>query len=180
MTHKVGDLMIPISEVAVIDEESTLFEAVLQIGIARASHPPAGRCPIAFVAGRDRTVTGFLEFGNLLKGLQPGYAEFAEPAKKSGYSTEEVRSELQKHGLWEDALEGLCRKAGESLVKTFVTVPDESRIIAADSTINEAIYRMITTGKDYLCVNDGQALAGVIGLTDILGHICDTVRNCRM
>jgi CBS domain-containing protein len=138
------------------------------------------RCPVALVVDDDRNVAGFLEFKNLLRGLEPRYVEFAESAQKGGFSAERVRSELQKHGLWKDALEGLCKEAGEALIMTLVSVPDESQIISAEASINEAIYQMIVSGKDYLCVMDGQSLAGVISLSDVLGHICDTVRGCRM
>ena len=59
-------------------------------------------------------------------------------------------------------------------------VPEDSQIIDAEASINEAIYQMTFAGMDYLFVKDGQALTGVISLSDIVGHICDTVRACRM
>jgi CBS domain-containing protein len=180
MKRKVRDLMTGFSEIAVLDEKSTLFEAVLKIGIAGAMHQAALRCPAALVVDAERNVAGFLEFRNMLRGLEPRYVEFAEAAQKAGFSPERVRSELQKYGLWEDALEGLCKKAGETVIKRLMTVPEESRITDAEDSINEAIYQMIVAGKDYLFVRDGQALAGVISLSDILGHICDTVRDCRI
>jgi hypothetical protein len=39
---------------------------------------------------------------------------------------------------------------------------------------------MIFSGKDYLFVRERQALAGVISLSDIMDHICDAVRACRV
>ncbi len=180
MRHTVKDLMVALSEIAVIDENSTIFEAVLRIGIARNLHPDAMRCPVALVADNKNNVAGFLEFRNLLSGLEPGYVEFAESAKTSGLSSEQLRSELQKHGLWEDALEGVCKKAGEASIKTLVTIPEDIQVTSLEASINEAIYQMIVAGKDYLCVKDGRAVAGVISLPDILGHICDTVKGCRM
>lgn len=180
MRHTVKDLMVGLSEIAVIDENSTIFEAVLRIGMARASNSAAMRCPVALVADKDNNVAGFLEFRNLLGGLEPGYVEFAESAKKSGFSSERILSELQKHGLWEDALEGVCKKAGEASIKTLVTIPETGQITSSEASINEAIYQMIVGGKDYLCVQDGWAVAGIISLSDILGHICDTVKGCRM
>jgi hypothetical protein len=39
---------------------------------------------------------------------------------------------------------------------------------------------MIVSGHDYLFVREGQVLAGVICLLDIMGRICDTVRACRI
>lgn len=180
MKRKVRDLMIGLSEIAVLDENSTLFEAILEMGIAGATHQAAFRHPAALVVDAERNVAGFLELRNVLGGLEPRYVEFAETAENAGFSPERIKSELQKYGLWEDALEGLCKKAGETVIKLLMTVPEESWIIDAEASINEAIYQMIVAGKDHLFVRDGQALTGVISLSDILGHICDTVRACRM
>ena len=100
--------------------------------------------------------------------------------KKGGFSPDKIGLELQKYGLRDDALDGLCHKAGEILIKSLMTVPEESQITNAEDSINEAIYQMIVSGHDYLFVRDGQALAGVISLSDIMGHICDTVKACRV
>ena len=111
MERKVKGLMTGLSEIAVLDENSTLFEAVLEIGIAR-QNPAASRCPAALVVDSQRNVAGFLEFRNVVRGLEPRYVEFAQSAEIGGFSPERIRSELKKHGLWENALEGLCQTAG--------------------------------------------------------------------
>lgn len=179
MESRVKGLMAGLSEIAVLDENTTLFEAVLEIGIVR-QHPAASRCPVALVVDSQKNVAGFLEFKNMVRGLEPRYAEFAQSAEKGVFSPERIRSELEKYGLWEDALEGLCKKTGDTLIKSLMSVPEKSRIIDAEASINEAIYQMIFAGTDYLFVSEGQALAGVISLSDILDHICDMVRACRI
>lgn len=178
--RQVKELMTGFSEIPVVDENSTLFEAVLEIGVARATHPAAMRCPAALVVDKEKNVTGFLEFKNMLRALEPRYGEFVESAKEGGFSPDKIRSELQKYGLWEDALDGLCKKAEETLIESLVTVPEESRITDAEASINEAAYQMIVSGQDYLFVRDRRVLNGVISLSDIVGHICDTVRACRI
>jgi|GEM_PF-7096957 CBS domain-containing protein len=180
MRHKVKELMTGLSEIAVIDENSTLFEAVLEIDMARTRRPDGMRCPAAVVVDQERKVGGFLEFRTLLRGLEPRLDEFIESAKKGGFSPDKIGLELQKYGLRDDALDGLCHKAGEILIKSLMTVPEESQITNAEDSINEAIYQMIVSGHDYLFVRDGQALAGVISLSDIMSHICDTVKACRI
>ena len=180
MERKVKGLMTGLSEIAILDENATLFEAVLEIGIARARHPAASRCPAALVVDSQRNVAGFLEVRSMVRGLEPRYVEFAESAKKGGFSPERIRTELQKYGLWEDALEGFCKKAGETVIKSLMIVPEESQIIDAEASINEAIYQMTFAGMEYLFVRDGQTLTGVISLSDITGHICDAVRACRV
>jgi len=180
MAGQVKELMTGLSEIPLVDENSTLFEAVLEIGIMRARHPAGARLPAALVLDKERNVAGLLEFRHMLKALEPRYGDFVESAGKLGFSFDQIRSELRKYGLWEDALEGLCQKAGETMIKPFVIIPEESRIADAESSINEAVYRMIVSGQDYLFVRDGRMLIGVISLSDIMGHICDSVRACRM
>jgi CBS domain-containing protein len=180
MTRQVKELMTGLSEIPVVDENSTLFEAVLEIGIIRARHPAGMRLQAALVLDKERNVAGFLEFRHMLKALEPRYGEFVESAGNGGFSLDHIRSELRKYGLWEDALEGLCQKAGEMMIKSLVTIPEESRITDAESSLNEAVYRMIVSGQDYLFVRDGPMLTGVISLSDIMGHICDTVKACRV
>ncbi len=55
-----------------------------------------------------------------------------------------------------------------------------SVITDAEASISEAIYQMIATGRDYLFVKNGRALTGVISLSDVMSHLCDTVKACRM
>jgi len=172
--------MTELSEIPVVDENSTLFEAVLEIAMARAAHPAVMKYPAALVVDKERNVAGFLEFRSMMKALEPRYGEFVESALKGGFSPDRIRSELQKYGLWEDALDGLCKRAGETAIKSLMTVPEESQITDAEASINEAVYLMTVSGQDYLFVRNGQMLAGVISLSDIMGHICDTVRACRV
>ena len=59
MERKVKGLMNGLSEIAILDENAALFEAVLEIGIARANHPAASICPAALVVDSERNVAGF-------------------------------------------------------------------------------------------------------------------------
>jgi CBS domain-containing protein len=180
MAHQIRELMTGLSEIPVVDENSTLFEAVLEIGIVRARRPGGARLPAALVLDKEKNVAGLLEFRHLLKALEPRYGEFVESTGNEGLSPDRLRAELKKYGLWEDALEGVCQKAGETSIKSLMTIPEEIQMADAKMSINEAVYRMIASGRDHLLVRDGRVLIGVVTLSDIMGHICDTVRACRM
>ena len=177
---RVKELMTGFSEIAVVDENATLFEAVLAIGVARAGRSPGARSPAALVVDERKKVSGFLEFRNMLMALDAGYGELAEAARQSGLSLDTIRSELKKLGLLEDTLEGLCKKAGETPIKSIMSIPGQDLIIEGEVSISEAAYRMAVSGQDYLFVLDGNALEGTISLSDVIGHICDTVRACRL
>ncbi len=118
MRRQVKELLTGLSEIPVVDENSTLFELVLEIGIARAANPAGLRFPAALVADKEGNVAGFVEFRHLLRALEPRYGEFVESTSKSRFSPEKIRLELQQYRLWEDALEGLCKKAGETIIKS--------------------------------------------------------------
>lgn len=180
MRRQVKELMTGLSQIPVVDEHSTLFEAVLQIGMIRPTLSAGVNFPAALVVDKERNVAGFLEFGTMLRALEPRYDEFVQSAGKGGFSPDRIRAELQKYGLWEDAMEGLCKNAGETVIKSLMSVPEEGQIINAESSINEAVYQMIVSGQDYLFVRDGRLLKGVISLSDIIGHVCDRVKACRM
>ncbi len=179
MRRQVKELMTGLSEIPAVDENSTLFEVVLEIGIARTTNPGGLRFPVALVLDKEKKVAGFIELRQMLRALEPRFGEFFESTSRAGFSPEKTRLELQKYGLWEDALEGLCKKAGEITIKSVMSVPEENQIINAENSINEAVYQMIASGLDHLLVRDGLALAGVISLSDVMGHICDTVKACR-
>lgn len=176
----VKELMTELSEIPVVDENATLFEAVLEIGIARAKQQAGARRPAVLVVDKDKRVAGFLEFRNMLMAFDPGYGEFAESARQRGLSPDKIRSELQRFGLLEDVLEDLCKKAAEISIKSVMSIPGQDRITQGEVSISEAAYRMAASGIDYLFVLDGNVVKGIISLSDVMGHICDTVRACRL
>lgn len=174
---RVRELMTGLSEIPVVDENATLFEAVLEIGAARAKRAPG---PAALVVDDAKRLAGFLEFGNMLMALQAGYGELVQFAAQTGLSPDAFRTALQKIGPLEDALEGLCKKAGEISIKSIMSIPAKERIIEGGVSISEAAYRMAVSGCDYLFVMDADVLEGLISLTDVMGHICYAVRECRL
>ncbi len=180
MRSKIKDLMTGLADIAVVDENSTLFEAILEIGIVRNRNPGGLRCPAALVVDAEHNVAGFLDFRSMLKGLEPKYGDITDSARDSGFPPGWVKSELEKYGLYQDVLEIVCRKAGDTMVKGLMSIPDEAQITDAEASISEAIYQMIATGRDYLFVKNGRALTGVISLSDVMSHLCDTVKACRM
>ncbi len=180
MRRRINQLMTKFSEIAVIDVNSTLFEAILEIAIVRKRNPAGLRCPAALVIDENRNVAGFLDFRHIMKGLEPQYVEVALTAKEGGFAAERIRVELEKLGFWEDGLDQICQKAGETTVGSIMTIPDESQIAEADAFVNEAVYRMVVTGKDYLFVRHGDVLTGIISLSDVMNHICESVIECRV
>ncbi len=181
MRRKIKEVMTSVENLAVVGEDSTLFEAILSIGALKNQNGSQGlglRCPAALVSDGDHRITGFLDFRNMLKSLEPRYEEIVGSDQESAVSADFLKSELKKYGLWANALDDICKKAGELLIKNMMTVPDENQITEANASLNEALFQMVVTGNDYLFVRNGEVMAGIICLSDILTHICDTVKAC--
>lgn len=169
------------SNLAVVEENSTLFEAILAVGAFSSTKSLNGcRRPAALVINTRNEITGFLDFRSILKSLEPKYAEIVDSAEEVGFSPERIKAELKKYGLWANALEDICKKAGEMVIRTIISVPQVNQIIDEDSSLNEALFQMMVTGNDYLFVKEGTKLAGIINLSDIVKDLCDTVKACRI
>ncbi|MGC8491263.1 MAG: CBS domain-containing protein [Syntrophobacteraceae bacterium] len=177
---RVKELMTGVSEIPVVEENATLFEVVLEIGGARAKRPAGAPYPALLVVDKDKRFAGFLELGKMLLALDPGYGELAESAREKGVPFDAIRSELQRFGPLEDALEDLCKKAADISIKSVMSIPGPDRITGGEVSISEAAYRMAVSGVDYLFVLEGTLLEGIISLSDVMGHICETVRACRL
>jgi hypothetical protein len=103
-----------------------------------------------------------------------------ESVAVGGFSPDRTNSKRKEYESSEDPLDGFCKNAGETIIKSIMIVPEEHRITDADSSINEAASRMLSSGHDYLFVREGRRLTGIVSLSDIVGYICDTVRACRV
>ncbi len=177
---RVKDLMTAFSEMPVVDENANLFEALLQIGVAWTDRSSGARSPVALVVNEESRVIGFLECKNLLLAFQPGYLELVEAAGPRRISPSKIGFEIEKSGLLEEALEDLCKKAAEIPIRSALTMPGQDRITGSEVSISQAAFRMAVSGLDYLFVAGGDGLEGIITLTDLMRHICETVRACRL
>lgn len=173
--------MTEVVDLPIFDRRSTLFEAILGMGALRKNNPSSGfRYPGVLVSDEERRIAGFVDFRNLLKGLEPGYFELAESVKGNGMPTGWVRSELERHGLHTNALDELCRKTGGIEIGELMSTPDPREVTEADAPVDEVIYRMVVTGKDFLFVRSGGALVGIINISDVLAYMYEVVKHCRV
>jgi CBS domain-containing protein len=177
---RVKDVMTGFSEMVAVDENANLFEALLQIGAALTDRVSGGKTPVALVVNEQNRLTGFLECKNLLLAFQPGYLEWAESAAPGEVSPAKIGFAIEKSGLLEEALEGLCKKAAEIPIRSVMAMPGKERITGSQVSISQVALRMAVSGQDYLFVEDGDVLEGIITLSDLMKHICETVRACRL
>ncbi|MCE5333708.1 MAG: CBS domain-containing protein [Desulfobacteraceae bacterium] len=178
MKRRIRELMARISELAVVDAESSVFEAILEIGIVKHLYNGGLKWPTVLVLDQEQKVIGFVDFRSMLKDLQPQFSYFARGGETNGHSSGDSGASESASLL--DGLDDLCRRASETPIRSAMAIAEGGVTIDADASIAEAIIQMTTLGRDYLFVREGDALTGIIGLNDIMTHLCERVRACRV
>ena len=180
MQTLVRQLMIPLEQYPTIGVEATLYQATTSLEKAHDSLPDRIYKPRALLvvdeAGR---VVGKLNLWDCLRALEPKYQE---PARLShfGLNPELVRAAVEEHGLWNDPLDELCRKAACMQVRQFMSVPGEQEYVDENATLAEAVHQMIVGEHLGLLVTRGPQgrVVGFLRVCDLFQYVCRHMKRC--
>jgi predicted transcriptional regulator len=179
----VKDLMIPLSKYATVSQEATLYDAILalekaQSELGRTPYPPRA----ILILDKKNQVVGILGMWDVLKGLEPKYAEitFPDAISRSGFSPDFLRSMLDRYGLWGKPLRDLCGKAARIKVKNLMSTPSEGERVAEDASLNEAIHQLVMCRCQSLLVTRGKEIVGILRLADVFKEVCETTKTCEL
>lgn len=137
--------MIPLTEYATVDEDATLFDAVMVLEKAQLAldhnryHHRA-----VLILDKEGKVIGKLSQIDVLRALEPKYAEMqgSDGLGRYGFSKNFMKSMLIQYNLWESPLKDICRKAGEKRVNDFMYAPTEGEYVSVEATLDEAIHQL--------------------------------------
>lgn len=181
---KVKDIMVPLSEYATVSEEATLYEAVIALEEARrdlSNHRYPHKAVLVY--GEGKKIVGKLSQMDVIRGLESGYGRVGDiqTISEQGFSPELIRSVMEKYGLWQGALEDVCRKASRIKVKTIMYTPTEGEYVAQEATMDEAIHRLIMSDHKSLVVTDrGGDIVGVLRLSDVFSQVSKALKACQV
>lgn len=181
-TIKVRDWMVPLDAYATISEDATLYEAVLALEGARTRHDGRGyRHRAVLVLDGDDQVTGKLSQLDLLRCLEPKYAEMGDLKKISGYglSAEFLKSMIERYDLWKAPLDDICRKASRMRVGDITSSPLAGEFIDIEASINEAAHQLIIGHHQSLLVTSGTRIVGILLLTDVFEKVGGRIKACK-
>ncbi len=179
----VKELMVPLSEYATVSEEATMQEAVLELERAqKAFDPKRHRHRAILVLGKDGNVVGKISQLDVLRSLEPRYKDMGadEHLSRAGFSQEFLKDMLDKFSLWQEPLTDICRKAAKIGVKNIMYTPSEDEYVDEETTLNEAIHRMIMGHHHSLLVTRGDEIAGVLRLVDLFAEVCERIKSCEL
>jgi hypothetical protein len=182
-TIKVKDLMVPLDEYATVDEEATLYDAVMAL---EKAHEELDRTRYTYlhravlVLDKTMKVIGKVSQLDALRALEPKYAEIGDlgGAGRGGFSPQFLRSMLERYSLLDGPLNAVCTSAAKIKVKDFMYTPKEGEFVGEDAGLNEAVHQFVMGHHQSLLVTRGGEITGVLRLTDVFKHIFQTMKAC--
>lgn len=183
-TRRVKDLMIPLAEYATVSEDANLYAAVLALEEAQKKfRQDAYKHRAILVLAKDRHVVGKLSQLDVIKGLEAGYKKMGDfkGISHTGFSTEFIKSMVDKYDLWQKPLEDICRRAPHIKVKDVMYTPTEGEYVSEEATLDQAIHQLVVGHHQSLLVTtEGEEIVGILRLTDVFQEVCGMIKACYL
>lgn len=182
-TITVDELMVPLSEYAVVNEEATMYEAIMALEKAQEKYEERnGPHRAVLVVDKDQKVVGRLSQWDVLRSLEPKYSEMGDPGalSRAGFSPQFLNSMLEQYALWDKPLQTICSKAAQLQVKRFMHTPSEGEYVQEKSSLDEAIHKLIMGHHHSLLVTSDKAIVGVLMLETVFKEISNQIKACKI
>ncbi len=177
----VKDLMVPLSEYAVVFEDATLSEALDVLEKAQEQFDKSRYRHRAILVSEKKTgkVIGKISQLDVIRSLEPKYDLFME--EKSfphtgmshfGFSQKFMQGILDQYQLWYEPLKDIYGKAGRQKVTKIMHTPTPGEYVKEDANLGEAIHLLIMGHHQSLLVTRKQEIVGILRLTDVFKEIC--------
>lgn len=176
---KVKDLMVPLDEYPMVDQNSALLDVVkaLDDGLERL---PPGKQPYRAVLVIDEhgTIVGKIGQLGFLKALEPKYDLLGDLAKlnSSGLSPELVTLVMEHHRFFEE-LPTLCRRRKAIRAQDAMSPVAES--VDGNESLADAIHKIVMWRQLSILVRRGDEVVGLIRLSDLYDEVAGLLRSMQ-
>ena len=174
--------MVPLEEYVTVNENVSLYDAVLALEESNTKFSErVYRHRAILVKNAQGVIVGKISQRDVLKGLEPKYAEIIDESQGlsyHGYTVDFLKSIMKSHTLLQNPMENLCRKAARFKVTDIMYTPSEGEYVREDATIDEAIHQLVLGRHQSLLVTRDEKVVGVLRLTDVFQLICDKIKQC--
>jgi len=175
MTMKtVKELMISLSEYAVVSDSATIIEAIRALNQAQSKLLPSRQSARAvLVVNNKKQVIGQIEQIDFLKALEPKYGMLGdlEPLSRAGLSDEMINALISNLKFWQIDIEEACKRAAGMSVKEIIDPINKS--IDLDAPLSEAIHKFVIWQARRIPVKSGNEIIGILRLTDVFNNVMD-------
>jgi CBS domain containing-hemolysin-like protein len=173
---RVEELMLPLTDYAVVPANATLLEALQALDAAQKRLPPERPHHRAVLVRDSRgKIVGKLGQHGFLRALEPKYAALDNVDELSHTRLDEdfVNSIMDSYRFWQDSLADVCRRAHTIRISQ-VMKPIEASI-DANQSLNEAIHLLVTWQTASLLVTRAGDVIGILRLSDLFRRVADTI-----
>jgi predicted transcriptional regulator len=178
-TKKVKELMLPLDDYAVVNEDATLLDAVRALREAQ-KRLPEGRQPSRAILVTDKTGKIIGKLGHLafLKALEPRYNLVGDlpTLAHAGLSSDFINMMMDRMSLWEGDFMDICKRAKSVKVKDAMRSVTEC--IDEEAPLNEAIHNIIVWQTLSILVKRGNQIVGILRLSDLYDEMSKLIEMC--
>jgi len=179
----VKDLMVPIEEYACVSEEATLYEAVL--ALEEAQKRPTKRAykhRAVLVCTASGTIVGKVSQLDVLRALEPKFKNLEDVGLlgRFGLGPDVVKIITKEMSILEKPLQDLCKKAARIRVRDIMHSPSTGEFVSETASLNEAIQLLVLGPHQSLLVTRGDAIVGVLRLSDVYTEISERIKACPL
>jgi CBS domain-containing protein len=183
-TRRVRDLMVPLAEYATVNEDASLYAAVLALEEAQKKfRQDAYKHRAILVLDKGGRVVGKLSQLDVIKGLEAGYKKMGDfkGISHTGFSTEFIKSMVDKYDLWQKPLEDICKRSPHIKVKDVMYTPTEGEYVPEEATLDQALHQLVVGHHQSLLVTGkGKEIVGILRLTDVFQEVCEMIKACYL
>jgi len=177
MAGRVKDLMLSLSEYAVVDEGATILQALEALDASQAQLPP-GRQPhrAILVRRRDGTIVGKLHYHAFLRALVSERKMIGEQnlLDRAGVGDDLRDQSVRMLDLLTGDLVDVCERARHVVVRDVCTPVTQS--ISEDASLFDAIAEFLKHQTLSLLVRRGSATVGILRLSDLFDELARQIK----
>lgn len=176
--YRVKDLMVPLSEYAVVPVGSTLFEAVLALEKAQEEFDHSKyRHRAILIMDENNRIIGKLNHLNALRALIPEHdgKYRTNELSRFGFSNSFIRKLHQQRLQQTLPLRELCKNAREFKVEDYMYAPSEDECIDHRADLDTAIHQLVQENLRSLLVTRQGEITGILRLADIFSAVYHTM-----
>jgi CBS domain-containing protein len=180
MDQTIKELMVPISEYATVNKDATLFEAVLALEKAQEKYDQTKyQHRAVLVLDKNNKVVGKLSQLNVLRALEleKKKTDKIEEISEFGFSAKFIANQLEQSRVKGTSLKNICSKPSKMKVEKFMKTPSEYQYVEEKTSLEVAIYQLLTGNYLSLMVVREGDVVGVLRLTDIFMAIVQAMKE---
>jgi CBS domain-containing protein len=177
----VKDLMVPLSEYAVVDQDASIYDAVQALQKAQARFDKTRyRHRAVLVADKTGSIAGKLGQLDMLRALEPKYEEMRSGSgvTRLGFSRKFLLSMLDRYELFSQPMERMCQQVAEQKVARYMQRPGEGETIEVDASLDRALHLLVVCQHQSLLVMEADRIVGILRLTDVFAAVFAAVDQC--